>query len=52
MGIIDSVPMAHRIRRSAIGYSYDEAHRAMYQLMAERPHLTVDQAFTVLEAYA
>lgn len=51
MGIIDAVPMAHRIRRSALSYSYDQAHQSMYRLMANQAHLTMDQAFTVLEAY-
>ncbi len=52
MGIIDAVPMAHRVRRAATGYSYDQAKRAMFQLLAARKHLPLDEAFTVVEAYA
>lgn len=51
MGIIDAVPVAHRIRPPVTGYNYESARREMDRLLAEHPHLTLDQAFTVIEAY-
>ncbi len=51
MGIIDAVPVAHRLRRPVTGYDHEDASRAMFQLLAAHPHLSRDQAFTVLEAY-
>lgn len=52
MGIVDSAPAAHRIRPSAMTYDHGAAHQAMAMLMARHRHLTQDDAFTVLEAYA
>jgi hypothetical protein len=52
MGIIDAVPVAHRLRRPVTGYNHDSASRAMFQRLAAHPHLSHDQAFTVLDAYA
>ena len=51
MGIIDAVPVAHRLRKPVTGYDHDGASRAMFQRLAGHPHLPRDQAFTVLEAY-
>ena len=51
MGIIDAVPVAHRLRRPVTGYDHDDASRVMFQLLAAHPHLPPDKAFTVLEAY-
>ncbi|WP_419757429.1 hypothetical protein [Acidisoma sp.] len=51
MGIIDAVPVAHRMRKPVTGYDHGGASRAMFQLMAAHPHLPREQAFTVLEAY-
>ncbi len=52
MGIIDAMPVAHRLRRPVTGYDHEGASRAMFQLLAAHPHLPRDEAFTVLEAYA
>lgn len=52
MGIVDGAPVAHRIRRSAAGYSAAAAQQAMYAILASQPHLSWNDAFTVLEAYA
>jgi hypothetical protein len=51
MGVIDAVPMAHRIRRSTTGYDSSRAQRSMFQLLAARKHLTLDEAFTVTEIH-
>ncbi|WP_246396325.1 hypothetical protein [Gluconacetobacter tumulisoli] len=51
MGIIDGVTMAHRIRRPAEHYSHAAAHLDMYRMLATRPYLTQEEAFTILEIY-
>ena len=51
MGIIDAVPVAHRMRKPVTGYDHEGASREMFQRMAAHSHLPRDQAFTVLEAY-
>jgi hypothetical protein len=51
MGIIDAVPVAHRLRKPVTGYDHEGASRAMFQRLAARPHLSPARAFTVLEAY-
>ena len=51
MGIIDAVPIAHRLRKTVTGYDHEETSRAMFQHLAAHPHLARDEAFTVLEAY-
>jgi hypothetical protein len=51
MGIIDAVPVAHRMRKPVTGYDHEGASRAMFHLLAAHPHLPRDEAFTVLEAY-
>jgi len=51
MGIVDAVPVAHRIRPPAVGYDSGDAQRTMSWALAAHPHLTRDEAFTVLEAY-
>ncbi len=52
MGVIDAVPMAHRIRRPTTGYDSTRAQRAMFQLLAARKHLALDEAFAVTEIYS
>jgi len=52
MGIVDAVPIAHRIRKSVTGYTHSSAHLGMCAALANERHLTPDEAFTVLEAYA
>lgn len=51
LGIVDAVPVAHRIRPPAVAYSHAIAQRAMFDLLARNAHLKPDDAFTVLEAY-
>ena len=52
MGIVDAAPMAHRIRRPVTGYNYASAHEEECATLARFPHLSKDEAFTVLQAYA
>jgi hypothetical protein len=51
MGIVDAVPVAHRMRKPVTGYDHEGATRAMSKLLATHPHLPPEQAFTILEAY-
>jgi len=52
MGIIDSVPLAHRLRHQVSSYTFSDALPDFEANLAREPHLTMDEAFTVLEAYA
>lgn len=52
MGIIDAVPIAHRIRKPADHYSGTEARNAMSYVLARNRSLSDVDALTVLEAYA
>ena len=52
MGIVDAAVLAHRIRPPVTGYSRDTAEREMHLTLARNRHLSLDEAFTVLEAYA
>ncbi len=51
MGIIDAVPIAHRIRKPADYYSDTEARIAMSYVLARHHNLSDVEALTVLEAY-
>ena len=51
MGIIDAVPIAHRIRRSVTGYTHGSAHLDMCATLARERHLSLDEAFTIVEAF-
>ncbi|UFN47219.1 hypothetical protein LPC08_14410 [Roseomonas sp. OT10] len=52
MGIVDAAPLTHRIRRSVSSYSHSSAYRAMCTMLAREQHLSLDEAFSVVEAYA
>jgi hypothetical protein len=52
MGIVDATPVGHTLRKPAAHYSHREHLRAMKAFLAARPHLTRDEAFTILEAYS
>jgi hypothetical protein len=51
LGIIDSVPVAHRIRKPTTNYVHAEADREMTRTLAASPHLTYQQAFQIVEGY-
>jgi hypothetical protein len=51
MGIIDSVPVAHRIRKPMANYAHAEADREMAHTLAANRHLTYQQAFQIVEGY-
>jgi hypothetical protein len=51
MGIIDAVPVAHRIRKPVAGYNYDSATAEEQRLLASEPHLKPMDAFQILQVY-
>jgi hypothetical protein len=51
LGIIDSVPVAHRIRKPTANYMHADADREMSLLLAANRHLTYQQAFQIVEGY-
>ncbi len=51
LGIIDSVPVAHRIRKPVANYVHVEAYSQMTRMLASNRHLTHQQAFQIVEAY-
>ena len=51
LGIIDATPIAHRIRPSTASYDQSTAQRAMDSVLEREPHLSEDEAFSVLETY-
>lgn len=52
MGIVDAVPVAHRLRPPVAGYSYEHAMREMSANLSRDRHLGRDEAFTILEAWS
>lgn len=51
MGIIDAVPVAHRIRKPVAGYDYANATAEAERLFASEPHLKPMDAFQILQVY-
>ena len=51
LGIVDAAPIAHRMRPRAEAYDMSIAHQAMWSVLAREAHLTMDEAFVVLEAH-
>jgi hypothetical protein len=52
MGIVDAVPIAHALRKSVLYYQHEKASREMEDFLANRPHLSPDEAFFIMESYA
>lgn len=51
MGIVDATPVAHDLRKQIQLYDGDDAALGMRTLLSERPHLSPDDAFSILEGY-
>jgi hypothetical protein len=51
LGIIDSVPVAHRLRKPTANYAHADADREMARTLAANQHLTYQEAFQIVEAY-
>lgn len=52
MGIIDATPVAHALRPAAKSYGLEEALAHMQAYLADKPHLTKEQAMVVLDRHA
>jgi hypothetical protein len=50
-GIIDAVAVAHNLRRPVAHYDYETARQAMETYLSERPHLSKEAAFHIVESY-
>lgn len=51
MGIVDSVPVAHRLRPPVSAYSYEAARAEMADTLSRRRHLSAEDAFAIVEAW-
>ncbi|MGH8764071.1 MAG: hypothetical protein ACREUR_12725 [Nitrosospira sp.] len=51
MGIGDAVPVAHNLRHPVAYYDYEISKNDMNKYLAERPHLSKEDAFFILESY-
>jgi hypothetical protein len=51
MGIVDATPVDHSIRKPVKNYNYDEADKIMQEYLLKNPHLSKDEAFTIVESY-
>lgn len=52
MGIVDSTPVEHSMRKPVTNYTYDDAQKTMENYLSKNPHLSRDDAFTILESFA
>ncbi|WP_031406270.1 glycosyltransferase family 2 protein [Thiomonas sp. FB-Cd] len=52
LGIVDAAPVAHRLRPPTAAYDGGEASQNMCWTLARHAHLGLDEAFTILDAYA
>lgn len=51
LGVVDATPVDHSLRGQAAAYSSAEASRAMAEYLGRNPHLSKQEAFTVLQTY-
>lgn len=51
MGIVDAVPVSHCLRKPAAHYDRSQAMAQMRNFLDSRPHLSREEAFSVLTAY-
>ena len=51
MGIVDAVPVAHSLRKPVQHYAHREVDRQMRHYLDQRQHLTLEQAFFIVESY-
>ena len=52
MGIVDAVPVAHKLRKPVAHYVHAEADAQMKNYIAGQPHLKPEEAFYILESFA
>jgi hypothetical protein len=51
MGIVDAVPVTHNMRKPAVFYDHATSTKHMAKYLAERPHLSKEEAFFIMESY-
>ena len=51
MGIIDTIPVEHTMRKPAKSYDWEHHNRSMHDYLLKNQHLEKDQAFTILESF-
>lgn len=51
MGIVDAVPVTHKMRPPVANYSYDGANSNMQEYLSKRAHLTLQSACYILESH-
>jgi hypothetical protein len=52
MGIVDAVPVSHKLRASVTNYLHSDAELQMKKYLAGRPHLKPEEAFYIVESFA
>jgi hypothetical protein len=52
LGIIDATPVDHSLRGQATTYARDAEIQVMRSYLATQPHLSREEAFTIVEAYS
>jgi hypothetical protein len=52
MGIIDATPIEHSMRKPVKNYNYDQANKSQQDYLSRNPHLSKEEAFSILESYA
>ncbi len=52
MGIVDAVPVSHKLRKPVAHYVHAEADAQMKKYISEHPHLKPEEAFYILESFA
>jgi hypothetical protein len=51
MGIIDAIPVEHRLRKPVKHYNYDKADKSEKDYLSRNPHLSWDEAFRILKSF-
>jgi hypothetical protein len=51
MGIVDAVPVSHKLRKPVVNYVHSDADGQMKKYLASRPHLKPEEAFYIVESY-
>jgi hypothetical protein len=51
MGIVDATPVTHNLRKPVSHYNFSETQTAMDRYLAVNPHISFDEAFTIIESY-
>jgi len=52
MGIVDALPVRHKLRKPVANYVHSDAEAQMKKYLAARPHLAPEEAFYIVESFA